>query len=74
MFDDTVDDKCLDIEQGNCSGDLEVYQSLTCYITRCAHHADLAEQRRLNINRRYPVMAPADFDPDYAGERWDDDY
>jgi hypothetical protein len=23
---------------------------------------------------RYPVHAPADFDPTYAGERWDDDY
>lgn len=26
-----------------------------------------------DINRRYPAQAPADFDPTYAGERWDED-
>jgi hypothetical protein len=26
-----------------------------------------------DINRRYPAMAPADWDPYYAGEAWDED-
>jgi hypothetical protein len=42
---------------------------------RCDHHAGLwyAEQER--IQRTYGgVTAPADFDPAYAGERWDEDY
>jgi hypothetical protein len=25
-----------------------------------------------DINRRYPVQAPDDFDPMYAGESWDE--
>jgi hypothetical protein len=26
-----------------------------------------------DVRRRYPDRAPADFDPLYAGERWDED-
>jgi hypothetical protein len=42
---------------------------------RCDHHAEAwyAEQER--IQRAYGgATAPSDFDPAYAGERWDEDY
>ncbi|WP_241474158.1 hypothetical protein [Mycolicibacterium neoaurum] len=26
-----------------------------------------------DISRRYPAMAPSDFDPSYTGESWDED-
>ena len=29
--------------------------------------------REDEIRRRYPQHQPADFDPTYAGERWDED-
>ncbi len=40
---------------------------------RCEHHQakrlELAEDNR----RKYPTFPPSDFDPAYAGERWDED-
>ncbi len=40
---------------------------------RCEHHQakrlELAEETR----RKYPTLPPSDFDPAYAGERWDED-
>lgn len=41
---------------------------------RCQHHADKWYELQDEIERRYPYHQPADFDPGYAGERWDDDY
>lgn len=40
---------------------------------RCAKHwhARLASQERLR--ERHPETVPADFDPSYAGERWNED-
>jgi hypothetical protein len=37
-------------------------------------HYEQALENDRAIQMRYPVHAPADFDPDYCGERWDDDY
>lgn len=72
--------ECLDDHgEGTCAGAVEYRMALSGTgrsFARCdAHWAKrLAEQER--INERYPdsPFAPSDFDPDYAGERWDDDY
>lgn len=46
--------------------------------TRCERHWDAywprMEKLQRDIDRRYPKHAPADFDPSYAGESWDEDY
>lgn len=45
---------------------------------RCEmHYAAYAERMdalHAETRRRYPAMAPDDFDPSYAGESWDDDW
>lgn len=43
---------------------------------RCDKHWSDRLDVQESINRRYPdsPFAPSDFDPTYAGERWDDDY
>jgi hypothetical protein len=41
---------------------------------RCDFHFEERYQRQLEIEQRYPRHAPADFDPMYAGESWDEDY
>lgn len=44
---------------------------------RCEQHQEFYVERLAlrieEINRRYPVMAPPDFDPLTAGESWDDE-
>jgi hypothetical protein len=41
---------------------------------RCEKHwAERLETQR-GIDERYPAQQPADFDPLYAGEHWDEDY
>lgn len=59
-----------------CTGTVELRESLSgtgMPIARCGGHwtERLAWQRE--HDRRYPVHAPADFDPLYAGERWDEE-
>lgn len=68
---------CLDNHQGNCQGEVEYRMALSPSgknFPRCNKHFEerLDEQER--INERYPYHQPADFDPSYAGERWDDEY
>ena len=43
---------------------------------RCDKHWDERLKRQDEIDRRYPdsPIPPADFDPYYAGESWDEDY
>lgn len=41
---------------------------------RCDKHWDKRLKVQEGINRRYPVHAPSDFDPYYAGESWDEDF
>jgi hypothetical protein len=64
--------RCNNAGDGKCQG--EVQHRLIGKYPRCDYHY----QRRLKledeINRKYPYHQPADFDPTYAGERWDDDY
>lgn len=67
---------CLDFGSA-CEGAVEYRMALSGTgrsFPRCEHHWEerLDEQER--INERYPYQAPGDFDPDYAGERWDDEY
>lgn len=40
----------------------------------CRGHWYARCRRDQEIRERYPYHAPADFDPMYAGEYWDDDY
>jgi hypothetical protein len=68
--------ECLDDYKGNCAGKVEFRFALSGTgrsFARCDYHW----ARRLDvqdaINRRYPHNQPSDFDPSYAGERWDDD-
>ena len=70
--------ECLDRRKGDCRGAVLYRLPLSPTghsFPRCEKHwADrLDEQER--INERYPdsPIPPADFDPLYAGERWDDD-
>lgn len=72
-------DECLDGPLG-CAG--EVFERVSMSgsgmaFPRCDHHyeeyCERMERVHADINRRYPRHAPADFDPLYAGERWDDD-
>lgn len=70
--------ECLDGHKGSCSGKVEYRMPLSSSGTsfpRCDHHwaRRLMEQER--IDRLYPdtPLPPTDFDPTYAGERWDED-
>lgn len=40
---------------------------------RCRHHQDIRLRQAEETMRKYPINAPADFDPMYAGERWDEE-
>lgn len=69
--------ECLDDHKGDCSGAVEFRMPLTATgksFPRCDKHWDKRLDEQEKINQRYPYHAPADFDPSYAGERWDDEY
>ena len=71
--------ECLDENPllGACKGPIEYRESLSgtgISYPRCDFHWDMRLDRQDQINGRYPYHQPADFDPTYAGERWDDDY
>lgn len=69
--------ECLNAHDGQCSGDIEYRYALSgtgISYPRCDKHWDDRCERQDEINRRYPHHAPSDFDPMYAGERWDEDY
>jgi hypothetical protein len=62
-----------------CRGPVEYRESLTgtgTPIPRCDYHWNLRLDREDEHRRIYPdsPIAPAWFDPEAAGERWDDDY
>ncbi|KEF94961.1 hypothetical protein K883_05146 [Mycobacterium sp. TKK-01-0059] len=73
------DGECLDGPDG-CEGEVFARSTLSgsgdAYY-RCDHHYEAYAARLQpvmdDINRRYPAMAPADWDPYYAGEVWDQD-
>jgi hypothetical protein len=73
------DGDCLDGPEG-CEGETFPRQALSgsgeSYCRCDRHYAAYVERvqpKMDEINRRYPVMAPADFDPMYCGESWDED-
>lgn len=72
--------ECLEGPEG-CGGEVVEYLSLSgsgARFARCeAHYARYVERvqpRMEEIRERYPELPPADFDPSFAGERWEDDY
>lgn len=68
--------RCLQ-HGSDCKGEVEYRMALSASgkpFPRCDYHWDLRLKEQDRINRKYPVLQPSDFDPDYAGERWDDDY
>jgi hypothetical protein len=71
---------CLDHHSDStpCQGPVEYRFALSGTgrsFPRCDHHWAERLERQAGIDRRYPdsPMPPSDFDPTYAGERWDDD-
>ena len=69
--------ECLDYHMDSCEGDIEWRYPLSATgrsFLRCDRHWDMRLQAEEEIKRRYPEQQPADFDPMYAGERWDEDY
>lgn len=68
--------RCLDDNRGHCEGEVLLRGSLTgtgTPIPRCDHHWALRLDYQDEHERRFPVMAPADFDPAYAGESWEEE-
>jgi len=70
--------ECLDSgdERRPCSGEVEYRMPLSATgrsFPRCEAHWTRRLDKQSEIDRRYPYHAPSDFDPAYAGERWDED-
>lgn len=73
--------ECLDGHPGAdddaCEGAVELRYPMSPtgrWFPRCEKHYEKRLEIQEGINQRYPTHQPADFDPLYAGERWDDDY
>jgi hypothetical protein len=70
---------CLDAPRNfgeECEGQVEYRFALSGTgqsFPRCAKHWRERLDIQDGINARYPEHAPADFDPYYAGESWDED-
>jgi hypothetical protein len=78
MADTLTHDDCLD-GPTDCEGPVEYRMALSGTgkpFPRCDKHWDERLDKQDEINQRYPdsPVAPADFDPAYAGEHWDEDY
>lgn len=63
----------------SCAGSVEYRFALSGTgqsFPRCDAHWSERLDIQEGINKRYPdsPMPPSDFDPTYAGERWDSDY
>ena len=68
---------CLDDAAGDCEGEVAYRMALSGTgksFPRCDKHWGERLDVQDGINQRYPEHQPADFDPSYAGEYWDDDY
>lgn len=71
-----IDGGCLDGPL-TCEGTVEYRMPLSgtgVSFPRCELHWQERLERQYQIDSRYPMQAPADFDPYYAGESWDEDY
>lgn len=68
--------ECLDGPEG-CNGDVAYRMPLSGTgrsFPRCEKHWDERLERQEEINRKYGGdVPPRDFDPAYAGERWDEE-
>jgi hypothetical protein len=69
--------ECLDASE-KCRGPVEYRMPLSSTgrpFPRCEKHWSDRLDRQEEINRRYPdsPIPPADFDPHYAGERWNEE-
>lgn len=72
----TTERECLDLHRGECHGPVELRESLTgtgTRIPRCGKHWEDRLELEDQIRERYPEQRPDDFDPLYAGERWNED-
>ena len=68
---------CLNEHDGACDGAVEYRMALSGTgrsFPRCEKHWEERLDIQDGINQRYPVNAPSDFDPSYAGEHWDEEY
>lgn len=67
---------CIDGSPGTCRGEVTLRSLPTGggAFARCEAHFEARLEREFELRRRYPDNEPSDFDPSYAGERWDDDY
>lgn len=70
--------ECLDEHKGGCEGQVELRPSLTgtgTRIARCDAHWQARLDWQEDHDRVYPdgPTPPAWFDPEAAGERWEDD-
>lgn len=69
--------ECLD-RGDDCRGEVEYRMPLSGTgraFPRCDAHWEKRLEVQDGINRRYGgVCPPSDFDPLYAGERWDEEY
>jgi len=68
--------RCLN-EGPDCNGPVKFHlnpdrQDLKCF-PRCEYHQEKRLNQAYETMRKYPVNQPADFDPSYAGERWEED-
>lgn len=70
--------ECLDgWDSTECDGEVEYRMPMSGTgrsYPRCEFHWAERWQYQQQLDERYPVHAPADFDPLYAGEHWDEDY
>lgn len=70
---------CLDDWNDDCEGEVAYHQnpysdSFKAW-PRCDKHYAAYIDRMQALAQRYPVNAPSDFDPSYAGEVWsEEDY
>ncbi len=62
--------------EGKCAGHVEYRMALSgtgISYPRCDKHWEERVEIQQGIDQRYPVLPPADFDPLYAGEAWDEE-
>jgi hypothetical protein len=69
--------ECInDADETGCEGKIEHRMPLSGTgksFPRCDKHWAARLVIQAEHNRRYPVQQPSDFDPSYAGERWDEE-
>lgn len=67
---------CMEEAKGECGGNIEYRTPLSGTgrsFPRCDAHWTKRLTFQKDTNQRYPTLQPNNFDPMYAGERWDED-